>query len=123
MYAQFVADLLDYRGPMINDGIADFVAYASLMINRTCAFEKTELNISKLINKEMGIDSKLTTANISTSNKYPIYVFLGCYTAKNYLNLINNKYEQDVLREKKRTIFIKLLYEANKTNPYRHVSA
>lgn len=123
MYAKFVADLLDYRGPMINDGVAGFVAYASLMISRTYAFDKTELNISKLIKKEMGIDSKLTNTNIATSDKYPIYVFLGCNTAENYFNLLNNKSEQEALREKKRSIFNKLLYEANRTNPYRHVSA
>ncbi len=123
MYAKFVADLLDYSGPMIKDGMADFVAYASLMINRTSAFEKTQLNISKLINEEMGITSRLTHASISTSDKYPIYVFLGCHTAENYFNLLNNKDEQDVLREKKTVIFNKLLHEDMKTNPYRHVSA
>ncbi|MFG0767153.1 hypothetical protein ACF8Q9_09840 [Pseudomonas sp. TYF_15] len=123
MYAKFVADLLDYRGPMIKDGMADFIAYASLMTNRTSAFEKNELNISKLIYEEMGITSRLTHASISTSDKYPIYVFLGCHTAENYFNLLNNNGEQDVLRDKKRVIHTKLLHEAMKTNPYRHVSA
>ncbi|CAG8871377.1 hypothetical protein JRG49_00735 [Pseudomonas fulva] len=123
MYAKFVADLLGYRGPMIHDGTADFIAYASLMINRTREFERTELDISKLIYKEMGITSRLTTSSISTSDKFPMYVFLGCHTAENYLNLLANQDEQDLLREKKKSIFNKLLHEANRTSPYRHVSA
>lgn len=123
MYAKFVADLLGYRGPMLHDGKAEFVASASLMINRTKEFQTTQIDIARLINKELGITTKLTEAGIPNSDKFPIYVFLGCGTAENYLNLITNEHEQDALREKKKIMFNELLQSTYGFKSTRRVKA
>ncbi|WP_081951569.1 TniQ family protein [Pseudomonas cremoricolorata] len=93
LYAQFIADLLQYRGAMAKSGKAEALICCSvhLKYGRRHADFNASMGIDSVIEEELGI-SVNTKINVwSMDRNISLYAFLGCQTAENYLKLLSDE--------------------------------
>lgn len=101
LYASFIAELLNYRGPMVNRYLADFIAYISIFKHyaKNLAPPNKKLDMTSIIKRELGLSVNFSTFARPLDNKLPIYAFIGCRTADRYFELLDNEKIRDSLRD------------------------
>ncbi|MGY2963171.1 hypothetical protein ACVWZP_004120 [Pseudomonas sp. TE36184] len=100
-YASFIAELLNYRGPMVNRYLADFIAHISIFKHYAKDLERphNKLDMTYIIEHELGLSVKYSRSDSPLDNKFSIYAFIGCRTADKYFELLSNKELRDSLRD------------------------
>ncbi|EPN6725974.1 MULTISPECIES: TniQ family protein [Pseudomonas] len=90
LYAQFIADLLQYRGAMNMRGMPEAIISLSvhLKYGQSDRGFNNSMGIASVIEKELGISVKTLISDSSLDKNISLYAFLGCRTAENYLNLL-----------------------------------
>lgn len=101
LYASFIAELLNYRGPMANRYLADFIAHVSIFKHYAKELERPnkKLDMTSIIERELGLSVKYSRFDRPLDNNFPIYAFIGCRTADRYFELLDNEKIRVSLRE------------------------
>lgn len=93
LYAQFIAELLQYRGEMAKRGKADAVISYSVQLKygRRHVGHNVSMGIASVIEQELGISVNPDFNTYLMDKNISLYAFLGCQTAENYLCLLSNE--------------------------------
>lgn len=108
-YSKFIADLLNYKGPTIKSDISEWVVNRSLSLKYSDELDRDEAFLSTFIKRELGVMFRTPKNRKYSDEGHTMRAFLGCETAKKYLDLVSDsgasaQLEKDVteLRTRKR---------------------